>query len=290
MGKLKYIIIGIIFFAAALTEATLRYITPPLIDSFYNYPFFQKILEWLSANPFLTAAVARTIWVSQIIIGIFLYPRAYIREKKETIIKHIYSDLFGEDIRQHRVTLFKEICYPHALWRYLCAVCFHMRPKYFRRFRLHISYFPCPGQYLIINVREGIYKRSRTMFRVEEDIEEKCQGIVGRIRFLKGTGTVVNDLPDITNIDLYNIDLSNPRKNETKIVSEYMNKGYIKDINSLRRLHMKARHFLGSVIYRKGGKPWGMLLVDSIAPNSPFNDALVDKFKIYSQVLTDIVS
>jgi hypothetical protein len=53
---------------------------------------------------------------------------------------------------------------------------------------------------------------------------------------------------------------------------------------------MKARHFLGSVIYRKGGKPWGMLLVDSIAPNSPFNDALVDKFKIYSQVLTDIVS
>lgn len=173
MGKLKYAIIGTVFFAAALTEATLRYITPPLIDSFYNYPLFQKILEWLSANPFLTAAIARTIWVSQVIIGIFMYPRAYIREKKETIIKHIYSDLFGKDIRQHRVTLFKEICYPHALWRYLCAICFHMRPKYFRRFLLHISNFPCPGQYLIINVREGIYKRSRTMFRVEEDIEEK---------------------------------------------------------------------------------------------------------------------
>jgi hypothetical protein len=142
----------------------------------------------------------------------------------------------------------------------------------------------------MVDVREGAYKKSRTMFRVEENRLDNCEGIVGLIRFQKGTGTTITDLPDITEVNINDIDLSNLRKKENKNVNDYMNKGYIKNIRHLKRLHIKARHFIGSVIYKKGGKPWGMLLVDSTDSKNPFGKNVVEKFKLYSGLLSELLS
>jgi len=290
MHKIKYILIAIIFLVAALIEASLRYITPDLIASYQNHPFIKTVLEYLAKNAFATSLIARTIWVSQVILGILLYPRAYIRKINENIIGRIYSDLFGSDIKKHRITLFKEISYPRALWRHICAVCYHLRPKYISRFIPHLLYFPFPGNYLMVDMREGVYKKSRTMFKVEENSVENCEGIVGLIRFQKGAGTTILDLPDITDVNLDSIDISNLRRKENKVVKDYMDQGHINNVKQLKRIHMRARHFLGSVIYKKGGKPWGMLLVDSTNPTNPFSNTIVDKFKIYSNVLTELLS
>jgi len=289
MTLLKYIIIGTILFIALVVNGTLRYITPALIESCQN-SICQRILILLSSNKFLTAAIATSIAGSPIILGIILYPRNYINRIKRIIVKRIHKNLFESNIRNHRVSLFKEIGYMRAFWRYICAVCYHLRPRYICKFWIHLKNFPTPGNYLIVDTREGSYKKSRTMFPVEENKQEQCRGVVGLIRFQKAICIRVPDLPDIAAIDLSKLDLSNTRRGDTKIVLEYMTKGYMPDLESLKRLHIKARHFLGSVIYKRDGNPCGILLVDSTAHDNPFNDAIIDKFRVYGDVLTDLLS
>ncbi len=289
MRASKYIAIGIVFLLAAVVQGSLRYITPELISTFQNNPILINVLAGLSHNKFYTSVIASTIMASQLLLGIILYPRDYIKKRKTKILKRIHSNLFNDDTN-HRVTLFKEVGYIHALWEYVWTLFYHLRPKYFFRFLLHLKKFPCPANYLIIDIREGRFKKSRTMFKVEENILGNCEGIVGMIRCQKAMSLCVSDLPDITNIDLDSIDLSNMRKNETKTVREYMEKGYIKNIESLKILHLKSRHFLGSVIYKTEGVPCAMLLVDSTSESNPFTEKVVDKFTVYSEFLTDLIS
>jgi len=291
MPQKRYITIGLIFVVAAIVNGGLRYIDPPLIDSLETIPLLPSLLSLFYNNKFLTAVIASLIMASQLVLGIFLYPFSYIRERQKRIIKRIFLNLFEGDIEHHRVTLFKEVKYHQAIRKHFCALWFHLiRPRFWFRFLLHLKHFPPTGNYLVIDVREGRFVKSCTMFKVEENLLNNCEGIVGWIRFQKGVGIVVPDLPDITELKLDQIDLSSTRRADTKNVIDYMKKGYMKDIDSLKSIHFKARHFLGSVIYEKGGVPWGMILVDSINSTNPFTQEVVDKFKIYSEIITDLVS
>jgi hypothetical protein len=166
-----------------------------------------------------------------------------------------------------------------------------LRIKYWPKFILHLKKPPMPwDSYLHVYIREGSFAKSFTMFRVEEDNAVNCEGVVGRIRFEKGDSVLYSGLPDVSSILLSKIDLSNSRNKESKVVKEYMERGFIKNLDSLRAIHFRARHFLGSVIYKEGGLSWGVLLVDSNDEVCPFTEEVIKKFGIYSDVITQLVS
>jgi hypothetical protein len=283
---LKYIIYGLIFFIALVINTALPYLNnEQLIESLFSHPVLQAIIGFINTNSFVIAVITKLILSIQVLLAIVLYPYKYINNKKRKILQRIYKNLFNDNIRNHRVTLFREVGYPRAFWRYICCLCFHFfRRQYFSRFLLHLKHPPIPGNnYLIVDTRCGSFKVSRTMFKVEENLVGNCEGIVGVMRFEKGICIQMADLPDITKINL-----DNPNEEESKLISEYMVKGNIKDFDMLKRLHVRARHFLGSVIFKTTGEPWGMLLVDSVANANPFNQGIVAKFKVYSETLTDL--
>jgi len=54
-------------------------------------------------------------------------------------------------------------------------------------------------------------------------------------------------------------------------------------------MHRKAKHFYGTIIPRKGGKLWGVLLVDSTSEDNPFTDATKDRFNSFAKTITEII-
>jgi len=291
MPKVKYIIFALVLVTAIVLKTLIAYLDEDLILQWQGHPLIFNFLDFVYFNQFGVVLACELIPASQIILGVLLYPRHYIKKRKERLVKNLFSELFKNDISHHRVTLFKEVNYPYAIWRYVCSLFYHLfRPKYFFRFKVHLRSFPAPGNYLIVYIRQGSYRNSRTMFRVEDDDVKKCQGIVGFCRFQKADTVLVCDLPDITNIDLEKVDLKSPKRNETKLVKEYMHKGHIRSMDVLKLLHLRARHFLCSVIYKDTGVPWGMILVDSTEDKNPYPQETVEKFRIYSRILTDLVS
>lgn len=229
------------------------------------------------------------------VIIIFLYtiwPR-WLRPQKEKnklikeMLTRINTELFGGNENDHRITLFKEISWFRALIRNYGYMIFHLF-RYRKKFLLYLKP-PKFGRYLIVNSRCGRrFKKSSTMFRVEMNKEEQCEGVVGRIRYL-GLSVHINDLEDISNIDIMNYrqkkDMGTSHK---KKVKKYMKDGFIPDFNLLKKIHRRARHFYGTVI-EKNEKTWGILLVDSSASNDPFHKNVQERFNSFAITIGNIV-
>ncbi len=282
MPRFFYYVWTILGLFAYIVSNTVTSITPEKIATYWA-PFRQTLAFLNTYN--LEAKI-----ITSFILGInalwttFRMPTSYINQQKKKLIKNLCSNLLAKRTLVHRLTLYKEVGFCKALWRFLCTV---------DATKLHLHNFPRPGNnYLIIAMREGTFQRSPRIFRVEEDSKEKCQGVVGRIRFEKAVGMIISDLPDITEIDLEEIDIINGRSADTRKVQEYMRRGYLnqEDFNLLKTMNQRARHFMGSVIF-KDNSPWGVLLVDSLERGtSPFSDVVNDKFRIYGDLLSNIVS
>lgn len=69
----------------------------------------------------------------------------------------------------------------------------------------------------------------------------------------------------------------NGRDGDTKIIKHYMDMGCINDFNTLKRLHIKARHFCGNILYNTKSEPVGVLVIDSSHIESPFDEIAVSK-------------
>lgn len=148
------------------------------------------------------------------------------------------------------------------------------------------------GRYLIVDTRcSQYYKRSSTMFRIEENRSDLCNGIAAYIR-CRETSVSVPDLPNINDIDLTNInnvqEIQPPNRQED--VRRYMQEGFINDFLTLRKMHRKALHFYGTIITRKDGSPWGVLLVDSICERTPFTKEIQKRVNSFAISISDIIN
>ncbi|MFC1676416.1 hypothetical protein ACFL3G_05065 [Planctomycetota bacterium] len=127
------------------------------------------------------------------------------------------------------------------------------------------------------------------MFRVEMNKEEKCEGIVGYIRYSELRPCITN-LPDIKDVDLSTCrsveDLSSTKK---RIIKRYMKEGYISDFRLLKKIHRRAGHFHGTVIVDKDGRTWGVLLVDSTADEDPFSEDVRTRFVSFALTIGEII-
>ncbi len=207
------------------------------------------------------------------------------REKKkfiQNILKRINGECFSSDLENHRVTLFKEIGWLHAILRNYYYLFYHLI-LYWSKCKFYLAW-PRRGRYLMIYLRCGLhFEKSSTMFRVELNEKKNCDGVTGYIRYGRWSAKIEN-LPDINNIELTKLkkveDLA--EEEDRELVIRYMQRGFIKNFVDLQKIHRRAMHFYGTIIERKG-QPWGVLLVDSTSERSPFTGTVkkrVDSFAL----------
>lgn len=71
-----------------------------------------------------------------------------------------------------------------------------------------------------------------------------------------------------------------------KSLETYMSATYVKDIEVLRRLHIKARHFFATALTDDKLQPRAILVVDSITDESPFDDTTTAKVSGYVKIFS----
>jgi len=225
-------------------------------------------------------------------IFVFLRPLQGKRKLVKEILRRINIEIFNQNLDSHRVTLFREINYIPALVRNSFAFLYHLI-FYWRKSGLYFRFLPL-GHYLRVYERCGLQLlSSSTMLRVENDNEERCEGVAGLIRYKK-MGIQIDDLPDILSIPeeefLKARRLRDIRKKYRKAIANYMNKGRIRDLNLFKRIHRKARHFYGTIITKSNGETWGVLLVDSTSPSSPFDTHTKEEINSFAKTISDIIN
>ena len=216
-----------------------------------------------------------------------LKPSREKKKLKRTLLTRINKELFDADMDNHRITLFKEVCWFRAAARNFIYFIFHLL-RYPKKCLLHLK-LPKLGRYLKVDSRCGLrFKKSSTMFRVEKNEREKCEGIVGCIRYSE-TSLCVGDLPDLSDIDFnkYKTVMVVPT-NKRRDVRNYMERGCINDFNLLKKIHRRARHFYGTII-EKNGNIWGVLLVDSTSPTNPFSETVMSRLDSFALTIGSII-
>lgn len=216
----------------------------------------------------------------------WVFPFQEKKRLKRELLKRINIELFGGDLETHRITLFKETGYLVAVilnyWNLIKHLIFY-RDKW----KLYLR-MPEIGKYLIVDTRCGLhFEKSSTMFRIELSRPAKCNGVAGYIRYRRQSVSVL-DLPDINNIDLNNLDYVNRIRKEN--VYDYMSKGFIVNMDILKKMHRKAMHFYGTIITERDGSIWGVLLADSVGINNNFTAEVKTRFDSFATSISDIIN
>ncbi|MBW8002315.1 MAG: hypothetical protein FVQ80_09890 [Planctomycetes bacterium] len=216
----------------------------------------------------------------------WLKPHKQKKELIQELLTRINGELFSGNDNEHRITLFEEITWVRAFLRNYWYFIYHLG---IRGKRLLYLRWPKYGRYLIINSRCGRrFKKSSTMFRVEMDKEEQCEGIVGYI-WHTGLSVHIPNLPDISDIDFSTCRSErNLSQNQRTKVRKYMREGNIPEFRLLRKIHRRSRHFYGTVI-DKNEKTWGVLLVDSTANADPFSEEVRKRFNSFALTIGQII-
>lgn len=249
----------------------------------------KDILKILVSNKTITATVCGIIIFLNSIIPSWVSPYKARNRLKKKFVERINRELLGDNPELHRITLFKETNYFCAVLKNYRNLVNHLFYENKWRWRLYLKW-PKRGKYLMVNTRYGLqYEKSSTMFRIELNEPKLCCGIAGYIRY-RQTSMHVADLPNINDINFKSIRTPEEvKKNKRKDVEDYMEGGFI-DFNSLRKMHRKAKHFYGTIITKKDGYPWGVLLVDSISDKDPFTPEVKKRFNSFATSISDIIN
>ena len=129
------------------------------------------------------------------------------------------------------------------------------------------------GNYLAIYARAGKHGRSRTVLRVDCDRQEGCEGVAGRIYFLDATYTVSTRAWPADPIDIAGR-------------QAYAADGMIPLVKA-EALEVKSRAFSGATV-RKGGVPWGVLLVDSLT-RAPVTAEKEETLQFFADLIAKLV-
>ena len=203
------------------------------------------------------------------------------RTERKTAIQRVVDDfaetIFKGAVRQNRVTVFRAIS-GWKVWRNGLAILHVGRDlaKWQRLWRVKTH-----ATYLSVYVRAAAsrYVSSATALQVSDD-PAKCEGVAGRV-WEEGL-FVLTDAPPITPEQvratkcLSELSANHP----VRIYAERTNVAEER-LTLLRSMQHLGHHFCGSVIKRRDGTLWGVLLVDSDDASCPLKDKVQRDLIIY---------
>lgn len=238
----------------------------------FRYPehdIRRQILDFVyTYRPYFAITCGVVVALVPAIKDIF-YPRKQHREMRRKLMDAMMEELFQGDRQNVRITVFKDATGLRHLWIYLVVLS--------RKFKSWKLPWPAWGNYIYVKERQGTeFPMSKTFFHYSRHTRKKCQGVAGIVRQSQEE-IILKDLPDLDHIDLKTIDMNKKRSSDVKLVREYMEKGYIRDFETLKRVHRPARHFYGNILQNNEGAFKGVLVIDSWQDESPFEDEGVMK-------------
>lgn len=289
--KKQHLIFGFQIFLTSIL-AILPFITQQKVDSTSN-AFLRLIIEFTFLHN-LEIAIIVSILLAVITGSNNIYfPKRFAKNARHSIMETLLEELFENNQRDIRITIFKDAGASRNFYlnmKNVLSNIFGMLKILFmnivrhRREKIRFSFEKMWGKYIYVWERIGLeYPKSRTYFYYSMKTGHDCQGFAGRVRHDLASLDASN-LPDIESIDLDSLNLSS-RSNDAKNVREYMERGYIKDFKTLKRINRRAKHFYGTVIFNKKGEPKGVLIIDSLQPDSPFNEQIKSKLFFYSKII-----
>ena len=198
---------------------------------------------------------------------------------RERIMEIMMRELFDNNRDEVRITIFKDTnTYRHSLiYLKLCGA----------RWKSGKVLPPRWGKFICIKerLRGADFTKSKTFFRFS-DSRKSSEGIAGQVRTSFAV-VVRGGLPDISDIDLTKIDIQQKRQGDVKRVRDYMALGYVTNFETLKRINVKSKHFYGNILQNSSGDPKGVLVIDSIQAQNPFdNSAILQQLSYYQELFT----
>ena len=249
-----------------------------------------EIINNFLINHKLLIVIILTVFISSVsIIDKLNYPFKSGKKIRKEIMKKMLKDLFYNDAKDIRITIFLDNSF---LGNFLYSV----KDFFISRFGRTIEYSKGKrkknkykddgflGKYMKVSERLGVeFPNSKTYFRYSADTQKHCQGVAGVIRHdMVALG--VNNLPDIENLNLDSVDLKG-RTSAASQVKDYMERCYIKDIETLKRLNRRSRHLYGNILFDLDGEPIGVMMIDSLKEASPFNSTVNSDISLYIELI-----
>jgi len=200
---------------------------------------------------------------------------------RKDMLKTMRKTIFNND-RDVRVTIFRD-----AWWIRVLLTC--VRKNFLHPVKLYQGRsqytFPKKGKYIKVSERVGTeHSESNTYFFISNTTWRECEGVAAVARHENGE-KVVNDLPDIKNIDLFSLDLASGSA-EAAIVTRYMEEGLVRDFEVLKRIHITARHVYAHVLLDSKASTVAVLVIDSSADVTPFTEENKSKIGGYVELFT----
>lgn len=207
------------------------------------------------------------------------YPRQQHKIMRRKIMETMMQDLFGNNMGSVRITVFRDAnMFRHALI-YAKLLLENLKSNVWK--------LPRKGKYIYIKERLGTeFTESKTFFYYSPETRKKCQGVAGVVR-QSLEEIVVKNLPDIETIDLSTVNIKSRKSSDSKKVLEYMDNGHVRDLETLKRIHVRAKHFYGNILQNSDGTPKGVLVIDSTLPECAFEDpSVMEKLSNYLTLFT----
>ena len=272
----------ILHFVSAPVLAALQFLDEKFVDS-YKDSFWAPGINFVFHHKIEFSIILTIILVSVGTSQNTYFPKRFSRKIRQAIMNSIIKDLFNNNGKEIRVTLFRDAGIMRNIFFYAKDFLNSFGDKYKSKNRFKMK------KYIYAKERVGTeYLNSRTYFAYSLQTEKECQGIAGRARhFLESIE--VSNLPDIKNCNLNEIDMRKKKSQIVKSITEYMVRGYIKDFETLKRLNIRSRHFYGDVVYNREGKPDGVIVIDSVQDNSPFSEDIKRRIAVYKELIGSVV-
>lgn len=266
LSILEGVSIGLITYYSVFSIEGLRDVENEVLSKIFATTFnYQLLIVFIAIS---LIALKRLIYNYKIVK---VQPLSY----RMSLMREMLNHLFNNN-REIRITIFKEV-------GFFKKIIFHLR--YFLTQIPKGNFKIKSGSYIQVSQRFGWeMKNSKTSFFYSPNTKTKCQGIAARV-IQNLEGIKVERLPNINDINLDEIDMNSEENAEVKKVRDYMNRTFTTDFQTLKRLNAKAIHFKADAIYGSDGIPVGVLIIDCLSGDSPFNDNNMEHFTHYLNLI-----
>lgn len=192
----------------------------------------------------------------------------------EKFLNEIVRAQLKNEARHHRLTLFRTVRGPRAKLIAWYRLREQEDPAEKQRKREALRAIKWTGTYLYVYARasKAPSKRSGAVWQVYHN-RGGSAGVAGRA-WDEREVVIIRDLPRITPASLSNV---KSLADADSAVRQYATLTNIDDIVHIRAMRHVARHFIGIVIEKTSGEPWGVLLVDSMKDQCPFPGGAKEK-------------
>ncbi|SRR6266550_690036 len=193
-----------------------------------------KVVSWIDAHAWILLFMLLGIGLVQLVRKLVGPP--FVWETIHRLLHHVRDDVFGahaDPVQHHRVTLFK-----HVRWRW--------------RWRFREDQ-PRRSGWLVPVERSGFTPwKTKVAFWVPPNDPDAAEGVAGRT-WVTQKPCEVSSLPDLRNAPI------------DQNFEDYAKRTWV-SVEWLRREPPDARSFYGIPV-EIGGKPWGVVVLDSRRPN-----------------------